>query len=129
MVHRGVRLDGYRMSREAGRTGGPGQGGTADLLLVCSCGGHLLQLVAIESSWRSFSRVWVTFDKSDARSLLKQEKVVFAYGPTNRSIGNLLRNARLAWTVVRRVRPRVILTTGAGVAGYPAYANREYWNA
>ena len=37
-------------------------------------------------------RVWVTFDKSDARSLLAGEQVVHAYGPTNRNIPNLLRN-------------------------------------
>lgn len=88
----------------------------ADLLLVCSTGGHLLQLVALRDSWGPFSRVWVTFDKSDARSLLEAERVVFAYGPTNRSIKNLLRNIAVAWRVVRAVRPRVVLTTGAGVA-------------
>jgi UDP-N-acetylglucosamine:LPS N-acetylglucosamine transferase len=42
--------------------------------------------------------------------------VVHAYGPTNRSIVNLVRNLFLARRVVRRVRPRVMVTTGAGVA-------------
>lgn len=86
------------------------------MLLVCSSGGHLLQLLALSEAWNGFSRVWVTFDKSDARSLLAQEEVVFAYGPTNRSVKNLLRNLLLAWGVLRHVRPRVVLTTGAGVA-------------
>jgi UDP-N-acetylglucosamine:LPS N-acetylglucosamine transferase len=95
----------------------PGQAsGRADLLLVCSCGGHLLQLVALHHSWERFTRAWVTFDKSDARSLLEDERVHFAYGPTNRSIQNLLRNLVVAWRVVREVRPKVVLTTGAGVA-------------
>ena len=44
----------------------------ADLLLVCSTGGHLLQLVALRDSWQRFTRAWVTFDKSDARSLLAE---------------------------------------------------------
>jgi beta-1,4-N-acetylglucosaminyltransferase len=88
----------------------------ADLLLVCSSGGHLLQLVSLEPAWQGFSRTWVTFDKSDARSLLRSERVVFAYGPTNRSIKNFLRNLWLAWRLLRDVRPRVVLTTGAGVA-------------
>jgi UDP-N-acetylglucosamine:LPS N-acetylglucosamine transferase len=60
--------------------------------------------------------VWVTFDKSDARSLLTAERVVYAFGPTNRSLRNLMRNLVLAWSVVRRVRPRLLITTGAGVA-------------
>jgi beta-1,4-N-acetylglucosaminyltransferase len=88
----------------------------ADLLLVCSTGGHLLQLAALRPAWASFSRVWVTFDKSDANSLLRDEAVVFAHGPTNRSVKNLFRNMRVAWRVLRCVRPRVVLTTGAGVA-------------
>jgi beta-1,4-N-acetylglucosaminyltransferase len=87
-----------------------------DLLLVCSTGGHLLQLVALREAWLPFSRTWVTFDKSDARSLLQDERVVFARGPTNRSIRNLLRNLTIAWRVVRETRPKVVLTTGAGVA-------------
>jgi UDP-N-acetylglucosamine:LPS N-acetylglucosamine transferase len=88
----------------------------ADLMLVCSCGGHLLQLVALSASWQEFSRAWVTFDKSDARSLLENERVFFASGPTNRSIKNLLRNLVIGWRVVGELRPKVVITTGAGVA-------------
>ena len=58
----------------------------------------------------------MTLDKSDARSLLDGEQVVFAHGPTARNLGNLVRNLGLAWTVIRALRPRVIVTTGAGVA-------------
>lgn len=96
----------------------------ADLLLVCSTGGHLVQLVALRAAWEPFARVWVTFDKSDARSLLEEERVYFAHGPTNRSIKNLLRNLRVAWRVVREVRPRVVVTTGAGVAVPFAWVGR-----
>lgn len=87
-----------------------------DLLLVCSSGGHLMQMCALRAAWGDFSRLWVTFDKSDSRSLLAGERGVFAFGPTNRNIPNLLRNIGLAWRVVRTRRPRVVLTTGAGVA-------------
>jgi beta-1,4-N-acetylglucosaminyltransferase len=87
-----------------------------ELLLVCSSGGHLLQLVALREVWSDASRLWVTFDKSDVRSLLAGEEIVHAYGPTNRNIKNLARNLCLAWRVVRRTRPAVLLTTGAGVA-------------
>jgi beta-1,4-N-acetylglucosaminyltransferase len=83
---------------------------------VCSTGGHLLQLTALSDAWEGRSRAWVTFDKSDARSLLRDETVYFAYGPTNRSIRNLLRNLLLATRLVATLRPRVVVTTGAGVA-------------
>ncbi len=97
------------------------ESGNADLLLVCSTGGHLLQLLALRGAWDGFSSVWVTFDKSDARSLLADERVVYAYGPTNRNFGllavrNLMRNGLTAVRLLRAVRPKVVLTTGAGVA-------------
>jgi len=95
-----------------------------ELLLVCSTGGHLHQLVALRPAWETFSRVWVTFDRGDARSLLEGERVIHAYGPTNRSVRNLLRNLGLAFRVLRRERPRVILTTGAGVAVPFAWVGR-----
>jgi beta-1,4-N-acetylglucosaminyltransferase len=88
----------------------------AELLLVCSCGGHLLQLVALQESWQTFSRAWVTFEKSDSRSLLKHERVYYAHGPTNRNVKNLLRNLVVAWRVVGQVQPKAVLTTGAGIA-------------
>jgi UDP-N-acetylglucosamine:LPS N-acetylglucosamine transferase len=88
----------------------------ADVLLVCSTGGHLQQMLALRDVWAAYSHVWVTFDKSDSRSLLRDEPVVFAYSPTNRSLKNLVRNLVLAWRTVRRVRPRIMLSTGAGVA-------------
>jgi len=86
------------------------------LLLVCSSGGHLLQMLEMHDAWEPFERLWVTFDKSDARSLLRDERVIHAFGPTNRSIPNLLRNLRLATRLLWAERPSVILTTGAGVA-------------
>jgi UDP-N-acetylglucosamine:LPS N-acetylglucosamine transferase len=101
-------------------------GDRADLLLVCSCGGHLLTLWSLRSAWEEFSRVWVTFEKSDSRSLLGEERVVFAHGPTNRNLKNTLRNLPLAWRTIRAVRPKVVLTTGAGVAVPFAWIGRLY---
>ncbi len=88
----------------------------ADLLLVCSPGGHLLQMVALRPAWEGFSRAWVTLDSSDGRSLLDGEVVVYANGPAHRSVTNLLRNLRVAWRVVGCVRPNAIVTTGAALA-------------
>ena len=94
------------------------------LLIVCSTGGHLLQMQELHEAWEPFERLWVTFDKSDSRSLLRDERVVHAHSPTNRNIPNLLRNLRLALRVLRRERPSAILTTGAGVAVPFAWVGR-----
>lgn len=107
-------------------TRGPGVEGRLGVLLVCSAGGHLLQLFMLREAWRGLSVAWVTLDREDARSLLARESVVFAHGPTTRNIPNLLRNLRLALGLVRRTRPRAIVTTGAGLAVPFAWIGRLF---
>lgn len=86
------------------------------VLLVCSSGGHLAQLLALRPWYQHRPRSWVTFDTPDAVSLLADEDVVWAHHPTTRSVKNLLRNAWLALRVLRGRRFDVVVTTGAGVA-------------
>jgi UDP-N-acetylglucosamine:LPS N-acetylglucosamine transferase len=90
--------------------------GYPHVLLVASTGGHLAQLVALRECWSQWRRTWVTFDKADARSSLDGEQVVLAHHPTTRNLPNAVRNLRLAREVVPRLRPDVLVTTGAGVA-------------
>jgi len=83
---------------------------------VGSSGGHLLQLHALRLIWGRHDRSWVTFDKEDARSLLDGERRYWGAFPTNRNVPNLVRNFWIAWRVLRRERPEVIISTGAGLA-------------
>jgi beta-1,4-N-acetylglucosaminyltransferase len=87
-----------------------------DVLLVCSPGGHALQLVRLARAWEGRRHVWVTLDAPDTRTMLADETVVWAHGPTNRSVSKLVQNLFLAWRVVRKHRPKIVATTGAGVA-------------
>jgi beta-1,4-N-acetylglucosaminyltransferase len=96
------------------------------VLLVASSGGHLLELLELAEQFDPSSRHWVTFDKPDARFLLSEESVTFAHGPTNRHLGNLLRNAVLAVRVLARLRPEAVITTGAGVGVPFLYAARAF---
>lgn len=84
--------------------------------LVCYSGGHLYQLHILEEFWGKHDRFWVTFKKADALSLLKHERTYWAYHPATRNILNLVRNSFLAWKILRRERPDVIVSTGAAVA-------------
>ena len=58
----------------------------------------------------------MTFPKPDAQSLLADETMIPCYYPTNRSLKALLINTRLAWKVLRKERPDLIISTGAAVA-------------
>lgn len=86
------------------------------LLLVCSPGGHLQQLLALEDAWRDADRCWVTLPGADVEDLLRGEEVVLGHGPTNRSLPNMLRNLRLAFRMLRSRQVDGIVSTGAGLA-------------
>lgn len=108
-------------------TAGGRRGSTAKrprVLLVASSGGHLLELLELTGQYERQSRHWVTFDKPDARVLLAGETVTFAYSPTNRHLGNLVRNSLLAFRLMVKLRPHAVITTGAGVGVPFVYAAR-----
>jgi UDP-N-acetylglucosamine:LPS N-acetylglucosamine transferase len=84
--------------------------------MVGSSGGHLSHLMRMEETWSKFDRFWVTFDKADARGALADEQVYFGYFPTNRNIWNLVRNTVLAFKILFKERPDVIISSGAGIA-------------
>ncbi|MDF4190751.1 PssD/Cps14F family polysaccharide biosynthesis glycosyltransferase [Ligilactobacillus salivarius] len=84
--------------------------------LVGSSGGHLTHLYMLKDFWKDKDRFWVTFDKEDARSILKNEKVISCYYPTNRNIKNLIKNTFLAIRVLLKEKPDLIISSGAAVA-------------
>jgi hypothetical protein len=85
-------------------------------MLVASSGGHLLQLHRLRPWWQDHDRLWVTFRLPDSLSMLAGEKVAWAHHPTTRNIPNLIRNLSLAWRLLKRHRPDVVVSSGAGVA-------------
>lgn len=104
------------------------------LCLVCSSGGHFLEMYFLKDFWEQYDRFWVTFFKQDNLPLLCgsskytenipdvmgvplvcNEKAYNSYYPTNRSIKNLIKNTFLAFKILRKEKPDIILSTGAGV--------------
>lgn len=86
------------------------------ICLVGSSGGHLRHLYLLKDYWQQHDRFWVTFDKADAKGLLGGEKVIGCYYPTNRSLKALIINTRLAWKVLRKEKPDILISSGAAVA-------------
>jgi hypothetical protein len=91
-------------------------GEQSSVLLVSSSGGHLNQLHQLRGWWQHHARTWATFPTPDARSLLDGEDIVWTHHPTTRNVPNLLRNFVVAWRTVRRLRPDVVVSSGAAVA-------------
>ncbi len=84
--------------------------------LVGSSGGHLTHLYMLKPFWETKDRFWATFDKEDARSLLKGEKVYPVYYPSNRSIKALMINTWRALRILEKERPDLIISSGAASA-------------
>lgn len=84
--------------------------------LVGSSGGHLTHLYMLKPFWKNKDRFWVTFNKEDANSTLDGEKIYHCYFPTNRNIINLIKNTFLAFKVLRKEKPTLIISSGAAVA-------------
>jgi UDP-N-acetylglucosamine:LPS N-acetylglucosamine transferase len=86
------------------------------IMLICSAGGHFQSMLELHSFWETHERVWVTFPTATTKAALEEEKVYWAWSPTNRNLHNLLRNLFLACKVLFQERPNLVISTGAGVA-------------
>ncbi len=86
------------------------------ILLISSTGGHFQALQRLHNFWHKHDCCWVTFQTNSTELVLRNEKIYWAYCPTNRNLPNLIRNSFLAWRVIKQERPQLILSTGAGIA-------------
>ncbi len=75
------------------------------ICLVGSSGGHLFHLHLLKAFWQDKDRFWVTFEKEDAISLLRGERMYYCYGPSNRSMKALVINSFRALNILRKERP------------------------
>ena len=73
--------------------------------------------------WRSFNpplyvkailenkdHFWVTFDKGGCKKPLEGEKMYPCYYPTNRSLKALIKNTKIAWNVLHKEKPDLIIS-------------------
>ena len=85
-----------------------------DIMLISSTGGHFRTLVDLKPFWQNKQHCWVTQKSKSTESVLVEEKVYWAFGPTNRNLTNFVQNLFLAWKIIPQEQPRLIVTTGAG---------------
>lgn len=86
------------------------------VLFVCSSGGHLDQLLALLPQPEGVDIAIATFLKPDAASKISGMRSYGLYWPTNRSVKALLINLKRAFSVLRRERPEIIVSSGAAAA-------------
>ena len=84
--------------------------------IVGSSGGHLTHMMMLKPFWKEHNRFFVTFDKEDANSQLKDEKVYHCFFPTNRNFKNLIKNTFLTFKILKEEKPDLIISSGAAIA-------------
>ncbi len=84
--------------------------------LVTSRGGHLYQLYRLKKWWKNHDRFWITFRGEDVDSLLTDERIHYAYSPESRNVVNAIKNAFLSIRILRKERPDILISCGAGIA-------------
>ena len=86
------------------------------ICFATSSGAHLIQIYNLKNWWKNYDRFWVSRNDNITKHLLKNEKLYYAHFPENRNIINALKNLLLAMKILRKERPTLVFSTGAGVS-------------
>lgn len=81
--------------------------------IVSSCGGHLTEVRCLQSAYAEYEHFYVLDDK--ARLPRDMEDRTFFVTHSERDWKTLV-NLWEAWRLLRKMKPTVILSTGAGIA-------------
>lgn len=86
------------------------------IAIITSKGGHLFQIIQLKSIFKNYKTIWITEKSPDSEYFLKKEKVYFAYFPDSRSIVNFFKNLFLAFKILKKEEPKLLISSGAAVA-------------
>jgi beta-1,4-N-acetylglucosaminyltransferase len=83
--------------------------------LICSHGGHLTEMLELREAFAGHTVFYVTYLSERARVLAESERV---YQIPNIGVNpvRLLHSAWMAWGILRRERPKVLVSTGSEIA-------------
>jgi UDP-N-acetylglucosamine:LPS N-acetylglucosamine transferase len=84
--------------------------------LITSRGGHLFQVYQLRGWWSRYERFWITERGEDSDYLLRNERIYYGYFPESRNLVNALRNFFLGFNILRKEKPDLLFSCGAGIA-------------
>ena len=103
------------------------QGSKLRICLAASGGGHLRQLLDLESFWGGHDSFFVTEDTSLGRSIARTHETYFVphvalgqarLGHTAAMLKSASQSVYRSLEIIRQTRPDIVLTTGAGSMGF-----------
>lgn len=84
------------------------------IALICSSGGHLIELMTLRKVLKKYKKFWITFKSPITKTTLKGEKFYLVDDPRR----NILKFIPLFFESLKlflKEKPDVVITTGAGV--------------
>jgi UDP-N-acetylglucosamine:LPS N-acetylglucosamine transferase len=84
------------------------------ILLACSAGGHLTEMRQLAPFYQDSPHAFITFRRPDTESLSQKEKVHFIERPARNPL-RTLQSFLEAWKIIRKEKPKMVVSTGADV--------------
>ncbi len=85
------------------------------ICLACSAGGHMQEMLQLESFYQKFDHFFVTFLRKDSQSLAETEKVFFVERPARNPLATI-QCVIESYKVFAREKPDIVIATGADVS-------------
>jgi UDP-N-acetylglucosamine transferase subunit ALG13 len=83
------------------------------LMLICASGGYFRYMQSLKAFWNNYSdRVWISTRTSTTEREIEDAHRYWAYVPIQDNLLNIIRNLVLAFKVVPRQRPDLVISTG-----------------
>ncbi len=87
------------------------------LMLVCAAGGYFRYMQSLKSFWENYSdRLWISVRTNTTESEIENVIRYWGYAPVKDNFVNFIRNVFLAFKVVPRQKPELVVCTGSGFA-------------
>jgi UDP-N-acetylglucosamine:LPS N-acetylglucosamine transferase len=96
--------------------------------IVCSSGGHLTEILQVKECFQKFPHFFITFKREDSLELEKKENVYFVENPSRNPI-KFLRCLFQTFFIVKKEKPKVIISTGAGVAAPACFLGKLFFKS
>jgi beta-1,4-N-acetylglucosaminyltransferase len=89
--------------------------GGGKVCLVCSAGGHLVEMERLRPAYDGMDRFFITFKRIDTVGLSRREKTYFITDPGHNPL-NFLKSLVQSLSIIIKERPDVLISTGGGIA-------------
>ncbi len=85
------------------------------LMLVCAAGGYFRYMQSLECFWKNYcDRLWISVKTETTECEIEDSHRYWGYAPVKDNLINIIRNIILAFRVVPRQKPDLIVCTGSG---------------